>query len=516
MTIPALERIYVILDALDKDRLDRLCQALSNLLPYANLTSNLHLVAQDLSGGMSQVERIQKVVQGYLRENLFARLYVHFVHGVFRKTVKDMEYDFQYYYQGWKRSTHVFDREGYMHQEVPRLMLLPVIVPRKGVQPSLLDGLLGVLKEAFLMPSLFLGREVVALAQEGGIRANVQKVYYGQDDPENLDSVVSSLCRQGLIEDASTLLDAETLSVSTPCTPDLIISAKDGSVYGCVDAFVKKESLGDIYGPFDARSLMTERYASDRSKRDCAACREGAAASFAACPVSEELTHDVGDLLFHFGTLHQEAEDYGRAEACFSTSLRLSPAEEAEPILFRLGLCHMKTGSPDEALAFFREAEATYKDQYYWHFFVGLCLYEQGDLPAALKAFSVATEMEPQHEDLVRLLIYTGTCFNGLGMYKDALAPLEQAKAAASRVKEIYSALGYSYFQLGDFDKAIENLGVAVALDPHSAIDHASLGANYREKGDVEKAVAMFEKALELNPSMASARENLERLRGDR
>ena len=83
----------------------------------------------------------------------------------------------------------------------------------------------------------------------------------------------------------------------------------------------------------------------------------------------------------------------------------------------------------------------------------------------------------------------------------------------AAHVKEIYNALGFSYFQLKHHDKAIENLKMAVDLDPHSAIDYASLGANYREKGDVKKAIAMYEQALTLDPSIRSARENLEGLK---
>ncbi|MBE9580563.1 MAG: tetratricopeptide repeat protein, partial [Proteobacteria bacterium] len=79
--------------------------------------------------------------------------------------------------------------------------------------------------------------------------------------------------------------------------------------------------------------------------------------------------------------------------------------------------------------------------------------------------------------------------------------------------KEIYNAIGFSCFQLKDYDKAIENLRIAVELDPHSAVDYASLGANYREKGDTNLAIAMYEKALALDPSIASARENLERLK---
>jgi len=78
-------------------------------------------------------------------------------------------------------------------------------------------------------------------------------------------------------------------------------------------------------------------------------------------------------------------------------------------------------------------------------------------------------------------------------------------------VKEIYSTLGFAYFQIKDYDRAIENLNTAVEIDPHSAIDYASLGANYRDRGDIEQAIAMFEKALALDPGLTAARETAAR-----
>ncbi len=124
---PAIQKIYVILDKQDKERLDRLSQLVWGVFSYVNLTSNLYLIGPDLVDGMPQVESLQKLVNGFLRANLFARLYVHFVHRPPQTTMEEIDFYYQYYYQNWKRATREFDREAYMHQEIPRLMLLPVI-----------------------------------------------------------------------------------------------------------------------------------------------------------------------------------------------------------------------------------------------------------------------------------------------------------------------------------------------------------------------------------------------------
>ena len=511
--MPALQKIYVILGKQDEGRLERLCRTLSSLFSYVNLTSNLYLVTENLADGVPQVERIQKDVSKFLRGNLFTRLYVHFVHSVPRATVAEMDFYYQYYYQPLKQATREFDLEGYMHQEVPRLMLLPVIVPDNRVEPASLIMLLDMLRRAFLLPSLYLDMGTFFLAQEEGLPAKAEKVYYGRGNSREPVEIVCNLYHQDIVHDSSAKLQSDEVFMTGPCPPALIISAQDGMVYPCIDALVKKETLADIYGEINVDTLMARYYGHGNSQRGCLGCRERVVDSFSELPLPKGAVHEVGALLYRFGTLNQEAENHIQAIESFKKCLKLSPTEEAGPICFRLGLSYTKTGHHDEALEFFNIAEPTYHDQDYFHFYTGLCYFEMGDYRMALERFSEAVRLNPRQEDLVRILIYMGTCHNSLDEYEEALVQLEKAKETAGPVKEIYNALGFSYFQLKDYDKAIENLNGAIEIDPDSAIDYASLGSNYREKGDINMAIAMYEKALALDPNMTSARENLEKLK---
>ncbi len=513
MTKPALQKIYVIFDAQDKGQLGVLSQTLTGLFSYVNLTSNLCLVTGDLPEGMPMVEGIQKAVSGFLRENLFARLYLHFVHRAAVTSVSEVDFCYQYYYQPLKMMTRQLDQEGYMHQEIPRFMLLPVIVPDSPDEASSLTRLLEVLKSAFLLPCLFLNKDTGTLAQDEALMARAEKVYYGHSNSRETAEIVCNLFHQDILEDSLAKLESETISMTDPCPAALIISAQDGLAYACIDAFVKKESLADIYGNLDVDSLMARYYEHGTSKRDCLACRQRVAESCADMSLPKAMTHEIGALLYHFGTLHQAAEDHVQAAENYKKSLNLSPVEEAGPICLRLGLSFTKTGRYDQAFEAFEKAEPTCDDQYYFHFYVGFCYFEKGDYVAALEKFSKALGMGPQHDDLVRILIYMGTCYNSLGRYEEAVIELEKATQAAGHVKEVYSALGFSCFQLKDYDKAIDNLNKAVELDPYSAVDYASLGANYREKGDITMAIAMYQKALELDPSFAGAKQNVDRLK---
>jgi tetratricopeptide (TPR) repeat protein len=352
------------------------------------------------------------------------------------------------------------------------------------------------------------------LAQDEALLGNIEKVYYGHDSHKGLAQIVFNVCHQHILDDSCARLESDTVCMTDPCPAGLIVSAQDGIVYGCMDAFRNIESLGDIFSGTHVNHIM-EHYDARGSNRDCLACRARVAESCARLPLRAEAAHEVGALLYHLGTLNQDAENHVHAIKAFKQSLDLSPAEEAESIFFRLGLSYTKTGQYDRAIEAFNRAERAYHDAYYVHFYSGLCHFEMGDYGTAVKKFSDALRLKPQPEDLVGVLIYLGTSYNRLGQYEEACFHLERAKQTAPLVKEVYSALGFSYFQRKDYDRAIDNLSRAVEMDPLSAIDYASLGANYRDKGDMRQAVAMFEKALTLDPSLTTVRENIERLTKD-
>jgi tetratricopeptide (TPR) repeat protein len=431
------------------------------------MTSSLYLVTENLPESMPQIKQIHKEIDKFLGEALFARLYVHYVHYVSTKGLEEIGLCYQYI----KQMTGSFDKEGYIHQEMPRLMLLPVIVPDKQVESVPLINLLDKLKNSFF---------------------------------------------QDLLDDSLDMLSSEAIRLSDQCGPCLFVSTQDGNIYSCIDSFQKGEKLANMYEDFNVDELISRGNQGrliDRSKRDCLGCREKTAESFADLPMSQDTRQRIGALLCHFGTLHQDAQDYLQAVEKYKKSLELSPVEEAGHIYFRLAICYTMTGLYDQALKAFNSSELMYNNQHYFHFYKGICYFGKGDYNEAIDKFSDALHLKPQKEDMVRILIYKGTCFNNIGDYEQAVVALEKAGETAGHVKEIYSTLGFSYFQLKNYDKAIENLSMSVKIDPYSAVDYASLGSNYREKGDFDMAVVMYEKALTLDPDMILARENLERLK---
>lgn len=508
MTKPAFKKIYVILGEQDKGNPEWVLRTLSFLYSHVNLTSNIYLVSENLPDNMPQVENIQKNINEFLSEHLFARLYVHIVHPAPSSAMDDIRLCYKYL----KQSTDKFDQEGYRHQELPRLILLPVLVPDDQVKPIQLIDLLDVLKNSFLLSSLYLNNDTLDLAQDEKLLSLTDKVYYGIGNSRKMTDVVCNLFRQDILDDSLDKLENNDLSMTEPCPDSLIISAQDGNVYCCMDAFLKNESPAKIYKTHSLEELWADYYQQDKSKRDCLGCREQVLNSFVNLPKSFDTNQKIGALLYHFGMLRQDSEDDLQAIKNFKQSLKLSPIEESDSVYFRLGLGYTKIGHYDQALKAFKSVEVAYQGQYFFHFYKGLCYFGTEDYAAALEEFSNALQSKPQHDDRIRILIYIGTCFNNLGKYEQAVGELEKAKETAGNVKEVYNSLGFSYFKLKDYDRSIENLKMAVEIDPFSAIDYASLGSNYREKGDLNMAIEMYEKALALDPGMISVKENLERL----
>ena len=503
----------MILANRDETQLEKLDEFLCRLFPCLNLTCNIYVLAPSLSEGIPQVERIQKGMRAFLRDNLFVRYYLHFLHPAPRGGTDDLDYYYQYYYHPWKRGSAEFDREAYMHQEVPRLMLLPVVAPREEDENRFVEELLEMLKEAFLLPSLYLHGGTFSLAQNKDLRGKAKKVYYGPGPSKTPAEIGCNVCGQDILEASCVALRSGTLSMAAPCRPSLFITADDGLVYPCMDAFSKGEALVCAYEDLDLDTMIKRCQAVRETERDCKACREHVIGQFSGLPLPRGLQNEVGALLYHIGAMYQASQNYGQAIRCLEESLTLSPIEETGAIYFRMGLCQTEAGHYDEALQSFAKAEPSYEGEYLFYFYHGLCYFQMGDYEEAVDRFAKALTMDPPEEDLVRILIHLGNCYNNLGAYDEAREQLERARAADGELKEIYSALGFSYFQLKDYNKAIAHLNRAVEIGPASAMDYASLGANYREKGDRQKAIAMFEKAHALDPSMTTARKNLERLR---
>jgi len=270
---PVLQKIFVVLGKYDRGKLEKLGPTLSDLFSYMNMTSHVYLMAENLSEGMPQLEYIQKRIMTFLKENLFARFYVNFVHRVPLETVKDIDYYYNYYYLPWKRSIHAIDLEGNAHRETPRLVLQSVVVPNSQVDNTLLNNLFDIFRSLFLLPALYLNKDTLFLTEDKALLQKVHKVYYGYGNSAGAAEIVFTVCNQDMLTESSSNAASQTVLMTDPCPATLIISVQDGMVYSCMDTFLKKKSLTNIYGEH-VNTLMAQYDQHHKSNSNCLECRK--------------------------------------------------------------------------------------------------------------------------------------------------------------------------------------------------------------------------------------------------
>jgi len=68
-----------------------------------------------------------------------------------------------------------------------------------------------------------------------------------------------------------------------------------------------------------------------------------------------------------------------------------------------------------------------------------------------------------------------------------------------------YVNSGNSFFELGDYDRAIADYDKAIALNPQDADAYYNRGLAYYHKGDYDQAITDFNQAIALDPQHALA-----------
>ncbi len=104
----------------------------------------------------------------------------------------------------------------------------------------------------------------------------------------------------------------------------------------------------------------------------------------------------------------------------------------------------------------------------------------------------------------------------GLQMYQNgnvrgAIETFDQVIALDRNHGQVYQAKGDAYFELGDFDKAIESYAIAAQQYPSNASIRNSMGVSAASMTMYRAAESYFLEALQIDPAYAAAQRNLEK-----
>ncbi|HUB06330.1 MAG TPA: protein kinase [Myxococcales bacterium] len=121
---------------------------------------------------------------------------------------------------------------------------------------------------------------------------------------------------------------------------------------------------------------------------------------------------------------------------------------------------------------------------------------EQGDVVEAGKALEAARRAAPDNRDLVRAL---AQLYGQRGEWKEELPLLEALLKQDPKDAAAWADEGFARFNLGEDERAAQDIGKAEKLDPTLARAYYYEGFVDYKKDSVEKAVASYRKAADMD-----------------
>lgn len=137
--------------------------------------------------------------------------------------------------------------------------------------------------------------------------------------------------------------------------------------------------------------------------------------------------------------------------------------------------------------------------------------FNEGNYTQALVIFLALPESESR-EDKFKIAYYIGLCYARLSRSEDAIGYLEQVVTSDTNIARVYQCrliLAYVYATSGRTRLAEFELGKLKEAGYESAQVYTSMGYVFYEHGEVDKAIEAYSKALELNPKNPTAQNGL-------
>jgi tetratricopeptide (TPR) repeat protein len=173
----------------------------------------------------------------------------------------------------------------------------------------------------------------------------------------------------------------------------------------------------------------------------------------------------------------------------------------------------------------FKRAIELNPNHYNGYHFYGDWLLNNGRYKEAIEMLSKAVQLSPNFIDARHRLMVAYAMiedFNNLKILAEqtlAMAPndpvaLKYINVSSNQVEikdeNFYINKGLSYYNLGNYEEAINVWKEILKINPQSAIAYNNIGSAYNMMKKWDEAIPYFNKALELNPEFQLAKNNLQ------
>ncbi|HYG14239.1 MAG TPA: tetratricopeptide repeat protein, partial [Bacteroidia bacterium] len=204
-----------------------------------------------------------------------------------------------------------------------------------------------------------------------------------------------------------------------------------------------------------------------------------------------------------------ENENYAKADSLLEVLEKLQ-GEDAEGILEKKINLYASREKNEELISTIEKGYDLYPENYTFVLLKAAVERERKNKPGALKVVKKYTKSNysvTSQKELASLYFQNGMVNEGLELYKEMI---ENEPIGVG----LYQNLSDFYFQLQQYDKAIELLDKAVEIAPYTTYNLNQRAKCYAEKGDDDNAKADYQRALELSSTNFSARHKLREMAG--
>jgi tetratricopeptide (TPR) repeat protein len=177
--------------------------------------------------------------------------------------------------------------------------------------------------------------------------------------------------------------------------------------------------------------------------------------------------------------------------------VEVSISEEAYQY-FQEGEKLANDGLYEEAIEKFKEVLKLEPELVQAREWLAFCYMQIGENSLAITQYEKIVKISPTVDNLVNL----GLAYYEVGNYDDAVNTLNKAVKKDPGHFNALNNLGLALKKNGDIDGAVKYLEMAVESEPNSARGHNNLGTAYKDAGEYELAKEHYFKALELDPGL--------------
>ena len=168
----------------------------------------------------------------------------------------------------------------------------------------------------------------------------------------------------------------------------------------------------------------------------------------------------------------------------------------------RQGLGDLAAARYKEASQIFAKAVVKNPEEPYTHIFLGISLYWQGQVQAAIAEYLTALKLDPKNPEAHQLL---GIAYAWQGKIEEALKSFKSALEYAPNRPDTHMNLGSTYAALGKYEEALFHFRTSTDLDKNNPLYFYQLGSLLELLGRDKNAQDAFKKAIALYPNYEEA-----------